>query len=370
MDNLLQSIPVSPMLRHVISACIIVVGTVVGAYIFQWFLGLLARRVTQHTSTDLDDKLLGATRKYVHLLLYLFGGKVLLSYLSSPFGGYVGSGLFEVAGAVVYAAGVIVVSRLIVAAISILLGWYGENIASRTASKVDDEFIPLLDRTIKTVIYILAVLIVLDHFQVDIKGLVAVLGVGSLAVALAAQETIANMIGGFVLMIDRPFRVGDRVRLADGKICIVHEIGIRTTKFRTFDNTLIITPNAELMKSTIHNINYPFPRVRVVVDVGVGYDSDMELVKKVMIDEAEKHPEVIQKPGPWVAFLNFGDSSLDVSLRCWVEDANDHYRCGCQLREQILTRFRKEGIEIPFPQRVVTMIKDTRAGEPESGAAQ
>ncbi|UCC45219.1 MAG: mechanosensitive ion channel, partial [Candidatus Zixiibacteriota bacterium] len=199
-------------------------------------------------------------------------------------------------------------------------------------------------------------------FGVDIKGLVAVLGVGSLAIALAAQETLANMIGGFTIMIDRPFRKGDMVRLPDGRRVRVHEIGIRSTKFLTYDNTLVIVPNSELIKATVHNITYPAPRVRVVIDVGVDYGSDMSLVREVMLDEASKHDTVLKDPAPQFFFLNFGDSSLDVSMRCHIVRAEDYRRVASDLRTQILNRFRAEGIEIPFPQRVVTMLK-----EPESG---
>ena len=166
------------------------------------------------------------------------------------------------------------------------------------------------------------------------------------------------MIGGFVIMIDRPFRVGDRVRLDTGTTVIVDQIGVRSTKFRTFDNTLIIVPNAELMKSTVHNLTYPYPRLRVQIDVGVGYDSDMELVRKVMLDEAAKHPIVINDPPPSFFFLEFGDSSLNVSMRCWVADVSEKFCTASELREQVLNRFREESIEIPFPQRVVTMVPE------------
>jgi len=176
---------------------------------------------------------------------------------------------------------------------------------------------------------------------------------------LAAQDTIANMIGGFVIMIDRPFRERDRVRLPDGTLCIVDKIGIRSTKLRTYDNTLIITPNAELMKSTIHNETYPYPEVRATVEVGVGYDSDIGKVREVMLDEAHKHPKVLKEPPPDFIFLNFGDSSLDVSIRCRVATIEDRFFVSSDLREQVLNRFRLEGIEIPFPQRVVTIVEET-----------
>ena len=94
-------------------------------------------------------------------------------------------------------------------------------------------------------------------------------------------------------MTDRPFRIGDRLELSDGKVGDVYQIGLRSTKLMTFDNTLIIVPNRALMNSTIHNTTYPKPEVRVKVEVGVGYDSDIQQVKRAMLDEAEKHPKVL-----------------------------------------------------------------------------
>ncbi|MCP4566437.1 MAG: mechanosensitive ion channel family protein, partial [FCB group bacterium] len=222
--------------------------------------------------------------------------------------------------------GVFVVAILILKVISAVLKWYAETIATKTDTTLDDEFIPLLDRTVKIVIITLAVLIVLDQFGVDVKGLVAVLGVGSLAIALAAKDTLANMIGGFTIMIDRPFRVGDMVRLADGNRVVVHEIGIRSSKFLTFDNTLVIVPNSEIIKSTVHNITYPHPRVRVVVKVGVSYDSDLKKVREVMLDEAAKNSKILTDPRPQVLFRDFGDSALAISLRCYIGRAKDHRR--------------------------------------------
>ncbi|MCK4302592.1 MAG: mechanosensitive ion channel, partial [candidate division Zixibacteria bacterium] len=245
----------------------IVIATLLIAWLVRAVLFVLARRLAAQTRTDLDDRLLSTCRKPVYYLVYLIGLVALLNYLEEVSAGSVPT-VFRYVDFALYAVGVILVARLIIGLAAAALAWYGENIAARTDTTVDDEFVPLIDRAIKVIVYVLSLLIILDHFGVDIKGLVAILGVGSLAIALAAQETIANMIGGFVIMIDRPFRKGDRVRLGDGTICIVNQIGIRSSKFRTFDNTLVIIPNADLMKSTVHNLTYPHPRLRVQIDVG------------------------------------------------------------------------------------------------------
>jgi len=250
--------------RTLIGVAAIILITALVSALLRTIIFTTISRMTRRTSTTLDDRLLKATRSYLSLLVYVFGLSVLFDFLGSRYGEYVGVDLIEVVDAIIYAVGVIVVAILFVRVVSALLGWYRDTVAVRTETTLDDEFIPLLDRTVKIVVFTLAVLIVLEHFGVDIKGMVAVLGIGSLAVALAAQDTLANMIGGFTIMIDRPFRAGDMVRLPDERRVVVHEIGIRSTKFLTFDNTLVIVPNAELIKSTIHNVTYPMPRVRVI----------------------------------------------------------------------------------------------------------
>lgn len=364
MYELIEKIPLPTGLQMVVASGAIVLLTILSAWLVRFLLSLIVGHLTSRTKTDLDDKLFRGVKRHIHYLVYIVGAATLFNYLEHVSDGRA-PGLFKGVDGVLYALGVVVIAVMIIRSISTMLSWYATNIASRTETTLDDEFIPLADRGVKIVGYILALLIILDHFEVDIVGLVAVLGVGSLAIALAAQETIANMIGGFVIMIDRPFRVGDRVRMDTGTTVIVDQIGIRSTKLRTFDNTLIIVPNAELMKSTIHNLSYPHPKLRVQIDVGVGYDSDMDQVRRVMLDEAARHPVVIDDPSPSFFFLEFGDSSLNVSMRCWVADVSEQFLTASELREQVLNRFREEAIEIPFPQRVVTTVpQDTEPKTP------
>lgn len=358
MEYLLQEIPASPDVRNLIGVVAILVATAVASILLKSVIFSAVRRLTSHTSTTLDDKLLKATRKYLSLLVYVFGLSLLFDFVAGRYGDYIGTYFITIVNSIIYALGIVVVAILVVRVASTILTWYGDTVAVRTETTLDDEFIPLLDRAVKIVVITLSTLMVLDHFGIDIKGMVAVLGVGSLAVALAAQDTLANMIGGFTIMVDRPFRVGDMVRLSDDSRVIVHQIGIRSTKFLTFDNTLVIVPNSELVKSTVHNVTYPVERVRLVVDVGVGYGSDMEKVKEVLLVEARKHPNVLENPEPHLFFLDFGDSSLNVSLRCHVAKPENHLSTSSELRFGILRRFREEGIEIPFPQRVVTIVKE------------
>lgn len=134
--------------------------------------------------------------------------------------------------------------------------WYKENIASKTATQLDDELIPLFRRTSKIAVWIIALLVILPLYGVNISALIATLGVSSLAIALAAQDTIANIISGFMIMIDRPFRLDDKIKLPSGETVKVIDIGVRRSKFLSQDNAIIIVPNLELSKSKIVNYTY------------------------------------------------------------------------------------------------------------------
>lgn len=141
--------------------------------------------------------------------------------------------------------------------ISGVFAWYVQNIAIKTETKFVSEILPLLRRITNIIIWIIALLVILSNFGININALVATLGVSSLAIALAAQDTIANIISGFLIMIDRPFRIGDEIKLPSGEKVRVLDIGIRRSRFINLDdNAIIIVPNLELSKSKIVNFTY------------------------------------------------------------------------------------------------------------------
>lgn len=134
--------------------------------------------------------------------------------------------------------------------------WYKENIAKSTLTHLDDELIPIARRTSKVVVWIITLLVILPLFGININALIATLGVSSLAIALAAQDTIANIISGFMIMVDRPFRPGDKIKIPSGEVVKVLDIGVRRSKFLAEDKAIIIVPNLALSKSKIVNYTY------------------------------------------------------------------------------------------------------------------
>jgi len=147
---------------------------------------------------------------------------------------------------------VFVIQRIL----SSILAWYKENIVLKTKTTLDDKLFPLIRRSLKIIIWIVALLIILPLYGVNISALVAMLGVASLAVALAAQDTIANIIAGFLILIDSPFEVGDKIKLPTGEVVKVLDIGIRRSKFLSEDKAIVFVPNLSLIKNKIINYTY------------------------------------------------------------------------------------------------------------------
>jgi len=151
---------------------------------------------------------------------------------------------------------VLIIALFLQNILSATLSWYRKNIALKTETTLDDELIPLFRRVIVIIIWTIALLIILPIYGINISALVAALGVASLAIALAAQDTIANIIAGFLIMIDRPFKVGDRIKIPSGEIVKVLNIGVRRSRFLSEDKAIIIVPNLDLSKSKIVNYTY------------------------------------------------------------------------------------------------------------------
>ena len=211
------------------------------------------------------------------------------------------------------------------------------------------DFTPIIGRVLKAALLGIALIMVLDHFGVNVSGILATAGIASLAVALAAQDTIANMIGGFCLVADKSLRPGDRVELPDGKMGDVLDIGLRTTRLLTGDDATMIVPNSELAKSRIVNYSYPTNRMAVRQKLGVAYGSDMEKVKRILVEIAENDPEVLKDPKPAVYFTDFGGFSLDLLFFYWIANYRDRLVIADRVNVAIHRRFADEHIALPFP---------------------
>lgn len=238
------------------------------------------------------------------------------------------------------------------------------NIASRLAQGALEKSSPgvavtgLSKAVIKAVILALGFLIMLNGMGVSITPMLTALGVGGLAVALALQDSLSNLFAGMHILMERPVRVGDYIKVSTGEEGFVTDIGWRTTRIRQLANNIIIIPNNKLAQSVITNHSMPENRMSLLVKIGVSYSSDPERVEQVITDEAAKAVGEVQgllaEPAPFVRFIpGFGDYSLDFTLICQVAEYVDQYLVQHELRKRIFKRFQQEGIEFPFPTRTV-----------------
>jgi len=357
-----------------ISVAVIFIAGFIGktlAYLVKKLFAPLAKK----TATNLDDKIIVVAEKGLYHIILLVGfgysinifehnlstttnsaGQALLTtYPFAQMAIHFLSGVFFVLIVFVF---FLKINKLL----SLLLSFYAEKTDTDADKLLSRSFVPLLRKVISILLFVISLGIVFSRFHIDISSLVVSLGVGSLAIAFAAQETLSNMISGFILMVDRPFRIGDRIRIGAGSspiIGTVLDIGIRSTRIRDFDQNILIIPNNELAKSTIINISFPNDYTRVLVEVGVAYGSDISKVKEIMLKVASDHPHVSKDFPPEFGFMGFGDSALNVRLAAIVQDYRESFSVNTQLREAIYIEFSKNNIEIPFPQRVITIKKES-----------
>jgi len=207
-------------------------------------------------------------------------------------------------------------------------------------------------------ILVLGFLIVLSMLGVSIAPLITALGVGGLAVALALQDTLANLFAGVHILIEKSIRIGDFIRLEDGQEGYVEDITWRTTRIKMLPNNMVVIPNNKLAQSVVTNYYLPEKNMALMIDIRVSYSDDPEKVEKILVEETKKAvgevAGLLGEPEPFVRLIpGFGESSLNFTLICQVREFVDQYLVQHELRKRIFRRFREEGIIMPFPQRTV-----------------
>jgi MscS family membrane protein len=325
-----------------------------GWAVAQAYLSLVGRvmmRIARRTSSTLDDHMWHAIRIPGALLIYLLGIYAAIHRYTFRYLGFFDSILYILAVATVLYAAIEVVG--------VLLDWYGEKISrEKEGETLARELLPLVDKVIKIVVIGIGLMVVLDHYDVEARSILVTLGVGSLAIGLALQDTLANMFGGFTIMIDRPFRIGDRIQLQSGEQGDVRSIGIRATNVTMPDGNQLIIPNSYLVKNMLINYSYPDTRYRVTIDLQVAYDSDTELVKSLLLRAAAENAKVLQDPAPQALIKALADNGIVIMLTCF---ANSFLNAGL-VRDEILSQvwagLQKSGIEIPFPTRTVRVVTE------------
>ncbi|HID65000.1 MAG TPA: mechanosensitive ion channel family protein [Anaerolineae bacterium] len=308
-------------------------------------------RVTQKTKLKLDDILVASLKRPLSLIILATGVVILETILPlSP----------EWDKAIIPFFKLTVIVSFIFFLDHFLRGLtetYGATVDFVATSK------GIIKGLIRGILIGIGVMIILDAIGVSITPLLASLGIGSLAVALALQDTLSNFFSGIYTMVDKPVRVGDFIKLETGEEGYVTDVGWRNTRIRMLPNNTVIIPNSKLVGSVITNYYLPEPAMAVLVQVGVHYDSDLKHVERVTCEVAKKIMQTI--PGgvpefePFIRYHTFSDSSINFTVIMRAKKFVDNYLVKHEFIKALHARYKEEGIVIPYPLRTLDIPMET-----------
>ena len=207
-----------------------------------------------------------------------------------------------------------------------------------------------LTRIIQYVLLFVGTVIAFQIIGIDLSGLAVIFGFLSVGIGFGLQNLTSNFIAGLMLLFEQHIQVGDRITVGDTEGDVT-EINIRSTTIRSLNNVAIVVPNSEFISSTVINWSHGDPKTRLEIEVGVSYNSDLDKVMNSLLEAAKEHPLILPHPEPKSWLMSFGDSAWNMRLLAWVEDPQGRRQVQSEINCAIVKKFRKNGVEIPFPQR-------------------
>lgn len=336
----------------------IAAGVLAGLIVEQIVLNRL-RRWAVRTSWKLDEIVLDSLRGVVLSLMTLLGLHLALPYWRLP-PGY-GSILSKAIVALALLAGTLALARFLS---EVVVHYAGQHVPVPATTSV-------FRAVVRVGVLVVGLLVIFQTLGVNVTPVLTALGVGGLAVALALQDTLANLFAGLHILAVRQVRPGDYIRLESGEEGFVVDIGWRNTTIRTLPNNLVIIPNTRLASTVVTNYSLPESETAVLVPVGVSYDSDLERVEQVTLEVAREVlrtvPVGVPDFEPVVRYHTFGDSGIQFTVVLRSRTYPDQPVLRHEFIKQLYRRYRQEGIEIPFPVRTVYVRDGLPGGDAATG---
>lgn len=314
------------------------------ALLAKFIMRQVLKPLAKKTKTKIDDLIVKSISSIIFYIILVLGFKIGIQHFE-----------FEttIYSSIVNTLLILIVMTLALRIITNFSKHWLKEWASKTESTADDRLIPLVAKILKAVTIILAFIFIFDTWNINISPLLATAGIAGIAIGFAVRDSLANILGGLQLVLDKTFKVGDKIQLDSGEMGVILDIGIRSTKLKTYDNEVIYIPNGSLANTKIKNFTVPDLSVRVNVNFGVEYGSDPEKVRNVVLDAIKKIDTVIEEPAPVVQFLNMSDFSLDFVARVWVQSYTDAYSTKLKATDEIYNALNRAKIGIPFPTRTI-----------------
>ena len=345
------------VLLRLIAAFSVFLGFVVAALIVRIIISVILRRLKNRAASSVTSIILESVKTPITAILLISG---LLSVYLLVLGiedalpnGF--SDTRDLSIKIWKVLSILITTFAIAKTIDGLIDWYLLNIAEKTETKIDDTLLPTLRRVLPITIYAAGALVAIDSIGISISPILAGLGIGGLAVALAVQPTLSNFFAGTYVVTEGELKEGDFIELEGGPSGYVEEVGWRSTKIRSRFNNLVIIPNSRMAESIVTNYFSPTPAMNVIVTGGVAYESNLVDVEKYALEEArtviEQSEKAIKGMEPAFGFSNFGDSNVDFYVFLQAIDRAGTFGLRSELIKRIHDRFNREGIEINYPVR-------------------
>jgi small-conductance mechanosensitive channel len=257
----------------------------------------------------------------------------------------------------------LIIAVIIWKLIDFLVLWY-QDLAEKSGQTRRCEAVMLLvQRSGKILVVIVGILVVLDRFGINVSALVTAMGIGGLAISLAAQDTLSNMISGIMLLMDQPFRVGDRIEIQGLTTGLstwgdVVDIGLRSTRIRTDDNRMVIVPNINISKNQVINYTFPDPNYRMQLEIGVIYGADLQVVRDVITQAVRSVASVRADKPVEVHFIEFNELKMTLRVHWWVESFINSRGEYDKVNEAIYLALKDAKIEMPSSTRTISLKED------------
>ncbi|MDA0310652.1 MAG: mechanosensitive ion channel family protein [Gemmatimonadetes bacterium] len=346
-DFLSQTFYGNTMTQWAIALGIAVAAFLLGKTLY-WVISRVVRRVTKNTKTELDDFIVDTIDEPLVVIVTVMGLWIAVKSLVLPVS------VEEFASNSTQAASVLAATWMMVRLWEAVVRGVLAPIASKTGSALDEQLIPILQRGGKSALWALGVVVALNNAGYDVAALIAGLGIGGLALAMAAKDTVSNVFGGFTIFTDQPFTLRDRIVISgiDGT---VSEIGIRSTRIRKLDGREVTIPNSRFADSPVENVSRE-PSRKVVVNLGLTYDMtprQLQLGMDLLREITDAHAEFLVPDTTKIAFSGFGDFALNLMLVYYIAPPSDILATQTSINMRILERFNAEGLDFAFPTQTV-----------------
>ena len=335
----------SPMLNLLYSVLLVVIGSFLFWCVLKWILNSIEKKAGKYEFIRISPKLFQIIRQALRYGLILVAGTYLMRLIKFPI-------LEQCLQAVV----IILLAFPAKEFLKMAIGYLHTTMAVKTDNKVDDIIFDLLAKFAGAIVFATAICIALDLLGINIMPFIAGAGIAGIAIGFAAKDTLSNLIAGILLIIDRPFEVGDRIEVWSAPAGSatwgdVIDIGLRATKIRTTDAIIVVIPNNEIMRRDIINYTLMSEKIRVRINIGVAYDTNINKAKDIILKVAASAEWISKDPPPKVVVRNFGESSVDLQLRVWIYDARKRMDTISYITDKVKDAFDREGVEIPYPKR-------------------